>query len=289
MSNRSDDESTIVVYAWPWFAALKAAKIFTDKDHHRIRINAEPHSRRVIVSALVENHALAIRVLAHWIDLSPDHVVRDRAFELEIKDIDDILQIFKTKQFAGVELEDQPLYAIHLGEHIVRFTNADQLDVTEITPLSLPRRVHDQLPDNIHDVVNPRLGFPIDKPARITGVQSDRLSKLAKILKVDVEMQALEIANENQLAKTAISCGDATSMATIPKPQETAEDTDQEPPSFADEEDPEDSAADYDEPLFPIDEEKIATTAEEETPIDEDTSEPIRTFRVVGAHPPTAT
>lgn len=275
----TEQESTIVVYAWSWLAALKAAIQFTDKDHPTIRVNLDTDSEQVIVSALVPNHALAIEVPVQWIDVPPENYPRDRGFELTKKQVEDVLQVFKTKSYAGVELEDQPMYSVHLSAEKVRYSRADELDVKGLSPLEQFRNATDELPDNVADVVDPSASFPLDAMAQVSVDQINRIVKVASILKADISLQAMEIESDTQQAKTSILCGPATSMARIPKPVEPHNAEQSEAPSFDDE----DHGADYDEPLFdmPSEDEPEATNVDvnEETP----------SLRIVGADPTSAT
>ncbi|WP_257202302.1 hypothetical protein [Corynebacterium cystitidis] len=106
-------ESIVVAHAADMLDALEAAVVFTDRVHYPgVRVDVDDTNNLMTVSSAVVNQIAAVTLEVEWADLITRE---DVAFDLSIKQVRDVLQVFKNhRKRPADEDEEQPLIGVHL-------------------------------------------------------------------------------------------------------------------------------------------------------------------------------
>lgn len=236
-------ESKIIVHAWDFLEALRAAVVFTDNDHPGVRLDVVEEDSIAHVSALVTNQIVSITADLSWCDFVDDE---HRGFELTIKQVRDILQIFKNwkrRTTSDDDEDDQPLIGIRVTAEDVGYYDESGLGLT------IKRLGHERASLDMPTVIPDRLAEALDSlPGEETYLTVKQLQDLAKAANAVGHEPALYPLEPGKYRKstTFISCGPLRSVATVsadePAEQEPA--PGQESASF---EDPDEEDADTDD------------------------------------------
>ncbi|MEJ6013801.1 hypothetical protein WG936_08130 [Corynebacterium sp. H127] len=235
--------STILLSAPDLLDALRVAVLFTEKNTYPgIRLDLDEAAGEIEVTAVVKNHVMVMPVDADWISLiDPD---RDAGFELTIKQIRDVLQVFKNfnKRPKG-EDEEPPQVGISLTEEEISFIDESGIGLN--IPLYSCERKDLEMSRSLASTIDET----VQTQARVQRVelapeQLERMTRVGKILGQAPAFEGVDVSERVEqtgvpMHRTLITCQDMLSIATYypsGAPQEEPSESEQTDLSFEDDE-----------------------------------------------------
>lgn len=224
MTTQSKDTSVVVVHAADFLEALRCAVIFTDQHvYPGVRVDINPDDQCVEVSARVLNHITATTGAVEWCDIVDEE--RDLAFELSIKQIRDVLQVFKNYGKRPADEEEQaPRIGIHISETSIRWYDESGLGLS-VYLYGCDRRDVD-MPPVFHAIDTTMEGTIAEMPVHLTSEQLGDLTKVAKIMGQPLTILGIEPDTAAAINRHAVLCDRFRSIASVPIEQ--SDDIDEE-------------------------------------------------------------
>lgn len=215
-------ETRIVVHAWDFLEALKIAVLFTKRDMHPgVRIDLDDETPDFHVTAVVTNQLVEVVGQLEFVKLAQGVSDQDLGFELSIKDVRDVLQVFKNWNRKALEDDEPvPLIGIGLTEDHVAFYDETGLGLS-IWLLAVERKQLSMSPELWRRIEHQSTLEYHESSLQMTHEQAELLSRAAKIMGKALEVHAIEA--ESGTFRSVVSCGPMTSVITHVPPVEATD------------------------------------------------------------------
>ncbi|EEI16332.1 hypothetical protein [Corynebacterium lipophiloflavum] len=227
-----DNTSVVVVHAADFLDALRCAVIFTDQHAYPgVRVDINPDEECVEVSARVLNHVTATTAGVEWSNIVDDE--RDLAFELTIKQVRDVLQVFKNFAKRPADEEEQaPQIGIHLSEAEIRWFDETGLGLSVY--LYGCARSQLDIPCLFHTIDTTMSDVCAEMPVHLSPDQLRDLTRVAKIMGTTPTIVGIAPDEASHLHRHIVLCDRFRSIASVPIGATGAESEELEELTFAD-------------------------------------------------------
>lgn len=226
MTEKKKSASVVVVGAADFLDALRCAVVFTGgRAYPGVRVDVNPDDLCIEVSARVKNHITATRSEVAWCRIVDEQ--RDLAFELSVKQVRDLLQVFKNynKRSAGEE-ESAPQIGIHLTENEITWHDETGLGLS--VHLYSCSRVSLDTPSLFHAIDTVAESVVAEMAVNVSVDQLGELYRVAKSMGTSLAIVGIPRGASGCLHRHLVVCDRFRSVMSIPIEHDRSEGDGQE-------------------------------------------------------------